>query len=450
MNEYHKAYAILGLEPGSGQKAIQTRYKRLVMVWHPDRFPTEEGKKDAEEELKKINNAKDLLWKHFESGAHKATNCVCQPSSTANPEPPPPPRPKPHPHPQPQTGGSTGKNTKSAAEEEAARRDAQRKARAEQEAAEAKKRQEEQARNFASAQQQQSRFKEEQLRWKIAMAEAIVFAVLCVFGWIGSGIGSAIRNNTHNIHSDPTPVVEKKDDPCSLAGTYTTPPPRIEANMPYGAKGKISQWVVKCDGTAGGAIVEGRDTGNRLLLVQVYLQDWTVDHQDLLEPSANQITVNRYTTPNNFVGACVYTYDGGGHFLEVVKRDAQNNPVVSASVERTKFGKFYSLTVRPTGGNTTTYYDTSGFDVKDQFYMSPMLMNIEKFVEPPSALVSPDAAPTTQTTPAPSTQTDSGNGPSPWKINPDAIRPSSSFESPSGNKPSTTPYTDKLLEKLSK
>ena len=61
MNELHKAYAILGLEPGSTMDSIMRRYKRLIMVWHPDRAPTKEHKDFAEEELKKINNAKDLL-----------------------------------------------------------------------------------------------------------------------------------------------------------------------------------------------------------------------------------------------------------------------------------------------------------------------------------------------------------------------------------------------------
>jgi curved DNA-binding protein CbpA len=36
-------------------EAINRRYKRLIMVWHPDRFQNVEGKADAEEEFKKIN-----------------------------------------------------------------------------------------------------------------------------------------------------------------------------------------------------------------------------------------------------------------------------------------------------------------------------------------------------------------------------------------------------------
>lgn len=79
MNELHKAYAVLGLDAGSSMESILRRYKRLIMVWHPDRAPTKEHKEFAEEELKKINNAKDVLAKHFGAGGgHKAAGCDCQ------------------------------------------------------------------------------------------------------------------------------------------------------------------------------------------------------------------------------------------------------------------------------------------------------------------------------------------------------------------------------------
>jgi curved DNA-binding protein CbpA len=74
MSEIHKALHVLGLESGASQETIQRRYKRLIMVWHPDRFPNDEGKKDAEEELKKINNANDILKKHFATN-HRASGC---------------------------------------------------------------------------------------------------------------------------------------------------------------------------------------------------------------------------------------------------------------------------------------------------------------------------------------------------------------------------------------
>jgi curved DNA-binding protein CbpA len=80
MNELHNAYGALGLSPGTGIERIRTRYKRLVMVWHPDRMPTGKGKEDADEELRKINIAKDILEAHFGNGSHKTgNNCECEP-----------------------------------------------------------------------------------------------------------------------------------------------------------------------------------------------------------------------------------------------------------------------------------------------------------------------------------------------------------------------------------
>jgi len=56
MNELHKAYQALGLEPGAALDIIKRRYRRLALVWHPDRMSSADAKREAEEELKKINN----------------------------------------------------------------------------------------------------------------------------------------------------------------------------------------------------------------------------------------------------------------------------------------------------------------------------------------------------------------------------------------------------------
>jgi len=79
-----KAYFVLGLEPGAPLDKITRRHKRLIMVWHPDRFPTEDGKKDAEEELKQINNAKDDLKSHFEKNHKTSGPCACKPSAAGS------------------------------------------------------------------------------------------------------------------------------------------------------------------------------------------------------------------------------------------------------------------------------------------------------------------------------------------------------------------------------
>jgi hypothetical protein len=77
MNPLHKAYSILGLEPGSSLVEVRARYKRLIEVWHPERFSTFESKRDAEAELNKISYAIELIIDHFESGDHKDNACEC-------------------------------------------------------------------------------------------------------------------------------------------------------------------------------------------------------------------------------------------------------------------------------------------------------------------------------------------------------------------------------------
>lgn len=470
MNEYQKAYAVLRLEPGASREVVQRRYKRLIMVWHPDRYHTPEEKEYAEEELKIINNAKELLFKHFESPSHKAVGCECQipfgseqPQRNANSGPR---------GPQAKTNAGSesgpGPKQKSSAEQDAEYRDAQRKAQAAADEAAKQAAQQTQRKAYEEATQQQKTFDQENLRWKIALAEGIIFVGLSVFGWIGGGIASAVKSTVSTI-SNQTSIEPKKDDPCSLQGQYKSPPARIEENLTSGIKDKVRNWTVKCDGTSGGAIVEGRDDGNRLVVIQFYQGDWSVDHQDVLLTSGNDITVDRYRKPSDYVGRCVYKYDSAGHFLEVAKLDSQQNTEVTATVERTKHGKFYSLTVKPTGGNTSTYYDTDGTNVKEQFYSSSLLMNIDKYVEPPTALtgpISPSDPSAGRSSPffEPPAPLGRGiNGPSPFQVSPeksadtpDVVRPASPFSrndehlKPSPFLPSSspTPETDKLLEQI--
>ena len=64
-------------------EAINRRYKRLVLAWHPDRFHNEEGKREAEQELKAINHARDLLKIILLKGGHKETgSCACRAESS--------------------------------------------------------------------------------------------------------------------------------------------------------------------------------------------------------------------------------------------------------------------------------------------------------------------------------------------------------------------------------
>lgn len=82
MNKIQAAYQKLGIAPGSSLDAVKKRYRQLAMVWHPDRMPTPEGRRTAEEELKQINNAFDCIKKHFESEHRLGPNCECQQTPT--------------------------------------------------------------------------------------------------------------------------------------------------------------------------------------------------------------------------------------------------------------------------------------------------------------------------------------------------------------------------------
>lgn len=62
MNNLQQYYTILGLQPGASLFEIKQAYRDLAFVWHPDRFPdTPHLKQKAEEEIKKINEAYQLL-----------------------------------------------------------------------------------------------------------------------------------------------------------------------------------------------------------------------------------------------------------------------------------------------------------------------------------------------------------------------------------------------------
>ena len=98
MNTLHAAFEKLGARPGTTFDILKQRYKVLVMVWHPDRMTTDEGRKVAEEELKNINNAFDCIKKHFQSGHRQGPNCECQYEAIGS-------------NGNPQTGGQAGSNT---------------------------------------------------------------------------------------------------------------------------------------------------------------------------------------------------------------------------------------------------------------------------------------------------------------------------------------------------
>src|SRR3990172_12279679 len=67
---YLKNYRILGIPPGASWKQLRQTYKKLVNVWHPDRYQQNARKKrQAEEKTKEITRAyKELAEYHKKFG----------------------------------------------------------------------------------------------------------------------------------------------------------------------------------------------------------------------------------------------------------------------------------------------------------------------------------------------------------------------------------------------
>lgn len=186
MNDLHKAFNVMGLEPGSSEEAVRTRFKRLMMVWHPDRFSTDEQKKFANDELIKIKDADDLLVKHFRDGSHVSSNCACQSDGS-------------HASSSSQkssaTGPGPGRRTKNEddikREDEAARkRDAERRNGGSDTAQKANEEAQNSAREQAvqSAVAQENDRKSESLRWKLAIAGGAYFLILLILPMIGRAV----------------------------------------------------------------------------------------------------------------------------------------------------------------------------------------------------------------------------------------------------------------------
>ncbi|MBA4027071.1 MAG: hypothetical protein C0473_02400 [Cyanobacteria bacterium DS3.002] len=233
MNDLHIAYSILGLEPGSSMEVIQRRYKRLIMVWHPDRFQNAEGKSDAEEELKKINNAKDLLTKHFDGG-HKDTGvCDCRSSSDEGQYQRAP--------------GSTGPGRKAKStddifrEEQAAKqRDSERSEEARQKAEKTAQEDHEQAVKTAFTQENERNT--ESLRWKISIGSAAAFVLLMFLPGIANFVAPPIlagQNVVYGQHGES----EKSRQVAADWQNYQRDKEQVASTLvPSGARIDTSSW----------------------------------------------------------------------------------------------------------------------------------------------------------------------------------------------------------------
>ncbi|MFN6537367.1 MAG: DnaJ domain-containing protein [Nostoc sp. EkiNYC01] len=72
--DINHAYEILELEPGASPAQVKRAYRKLVKVWHPDRFFNQEEKQEAEEKIKKINAAYNQLKSEFSSESPATAN----------------------------------------------------------------------------------------------------------------------------------------------------------------------------------------------------------------------------------------------------------------------------------------------------------------------------------------------------------------------------------------
>lgn len=201
MNELHKAYNSLGLEPGAPIEAIKRRYRRLVMVWHPDRMAGTDAKREAEEELKQINNSFELLNRHFQNVHVSGPSCRCQPAAG----------------PQPNSSGtsSTGQNrnsrsqqtdqTKRQQDQEAERRAQKRRRQAAEEdaarrAAEAAQRAYQNQTAAEDAINAEAVRLDEARRWRCALAILVTFVLLIGYCWLGCTAREIARSAERGWH----------------------------------------------------------------------------------------------------------------------------------------------------------------------------------------------------------------------------------------------------------
>lgn len=67
-------YEVLGVDRDANDKTIKSAYKKLTKKWHPDLIQNEEEKREAEEKLKRINEAYDIIKTAEKRSAYDAAN----------------------------------------------------------------------------------------------------------------------------------------------------------------------------------------------------------------------------------------------------------------------------------------------------------------------------------------------------------------------------------------
>lgn len=439
MNDLHNAYATLGVPLGSSMETITRRYKRLIMVWHPDRAHTPEQKEFAEEELKKINNAKDLLTKHFgANGGHRASGCTCQPNASSGTGGRASSTGSAGPGPGPAYHRNKSAEEKYQEEQAAKKRDADRKAREEAEAnakrAQEQYKQQTSQQTMDTAMQQQAALQDEKLRWKISIGIVIAFIVLEIFGSMAVGAKHWVQDTTRNWKwptfqsekppdttppivipdtttttdtatiPDTIPVpVEVKEDPCSLPNPTSTPPKIILPNLHNWVRQSVTQWSVNCQGDRSSGTITGRDEKERLVVSQEYGRDWSIIQQWTFSygfaGSGETVSVDLYKPAFDFVGRSIYAYDQDHNVIEIRQLDGHQRAVVTATIQRRPGGAYYQTILKffelATGSmtDTRTLYDSNDPYMSSTFYQYGMLGSVPKTVTSDPIYTSPFTPP---------------------------------------------------------
>jgi len=92
-------YRVLEVESNASQDEIEKQHRLLMLVWHPDRFPSSESKAKAEEKCKQINEAYDVLSdpgkrKAYDDDRGSAPTTAPGHSTAASAPTPPAPKPE--------------------------------------------------------------------------------------------------------------------------------------------------------------------------------------------------------------------------------------------------------------------------------------------------------------------------------------------------------------------
>jgi curved DNA-binding protein CbpA len=167
------------------------------------------GKHEAEEELKRINQAYDVLKHHFEKGHTAESNCSCQPPVTGSKQQ------KSNHCPDSGTDAEQNKNQ----ENEARRRDKERRRKHEKEASQAAT---DETRRAEEQRQASGGFERaldgvlgsvetenaETFRWRMAMLAAVAFVLLLALGSIGVAARNAITEIQHEWHTAPADQID--------------------------------------------------------------------------------------------------------------------------------------------------------------------------------------------------------------------------------------------------